>query len=135
MENPKGISPRENQRGKAPMGTRTFIIAGIVIALLIGVAAVFFASGDPDGLESTALVVKGEKTLTGPAPPDVGAVDEPAREGAPYVPLLPDDTPGRGMGPVGSVIGIVLGIAITFGAIIGITRLLARPGKREGNRE
>ena len=43
------------------MDNKTFIIVGIVIALLIGVVAVFMASGDPDGLESTALVVQGRK--------------------------------------------------------------------------
>ena len=47
------------------MDNKTFIIAGIIIALLIGVVAVFMASGDPDGLESTALVVQGQKELTG----------------------------------------------------------------------
>jgi cobalt/nickel transport protein len=41
-----------------------------IIALLIGVVAVFLASGDPDGLESTALMVQGQKTLTGGTPAD-----------------------------------------------------------------
>ena len=47
------------------MDNKTFIIVGIAIALLIGVVAVFFASGDPDGLESTALMIQGQKSLTG----------------------------------------------------------------------
>jgi len=34
------------------MDTKTFLIAGIMVALLIGVVAVFFASGDPDGLRA-----------------------------------------------------------------------------------
>ena len=34
------------------MDNKTFIIAGILISLFIGVMAVFLASGDPDGLES-----------------------------------------------------------------------------------
>ena len=38
---------------------KTFIIAGLLISLLIGTIAVFLASSDPDGLESTALVVSG----------------------------------------------------------------------------
>ncbi len=50
------------------MDNKTFIIAGIVVALLIGVVAVFMASADPDGLESTALVVQGQKELTGNTP-------------------------------------------------------------------
>ena len=43
------------------MDNKTFMIVGIIIALLIGVVAVFMASGDPDGLESTALIVQGQK--------------------------------------------------------------------------
>jgi len=49
---------------------KTLIVAGLVIAVLIGVLAVFFASSDPDGLESTAMMIQGGKTLTGPTPPD-----------------------------------------------------------------
>ena len=52
------------------MDNKTFIIIGIAIAIIIGVIAVFFASGDPDGLESTALMIQGQKTLTGGTPPD-----------------------------------------------------------------
>jgi hypothetical protein len=37
---------------------KTFLIAGLAIAIFVGVVAVF-ASGDPDGLESTAILVKG----------------------------------------------------------------------------
>jgi len=37
---------------------KILIAGGLVIAILIGVAAVFQASGDPDGLESTALVIQ-----------------------------------------------------------------------------
>jgi hypothetical protein len=42
---------------------KKFMIAGIIIALLIGVIAVFIASKDPDGLESTALVCRDKKQL------------------------------------------------------------------------
>jgi len=134
MENPKGDSPRENQRGGAPMGTRTLLAIGLATAVLIGITAVFLASGDPDGLESASLVVQGEKSLTGPAPPDA-EVKEHAPDGVSYVPPFPDYTLGEGSGHAGSIIAIVLGIALTFGAIIGITRLLARPRRREENQE
>jgi len=43
------------------MDNKTFIVVGIGVALLISVVAVFMASGDPDGLESTALVVQDKK--------------------------------------------------------------------------
>ncbi len=108
------------------MESRTLLAMGFAVAILIGVAAVFLASGDPDGLESTALVVRGEKSLTGPAPPDAGG-KEPTRDGVSYVPPFPDYSLGEGSGHAGSIIAIVLGVALTFGAIIGITRLLARP--------
>ncbi|WP_157199850.1 PDGLE domain-containing protein [Methanogenium cariaci] len=69
-----------------------FLIGGLVIAILIGGLAVFLASGDPDGLESTALYVQGEKTLTGASPEDgdpeaVGVSDAFAYE-APTAGLL-----------------------------------------------
>ena len=48
---------------------RAFLAVGVVLALVIGVGAVFFASGDPDGLDSTALVTQGQKDLTQPAAP------------------------------------------------------------------
>mgnify|MGYP001039235606 CR=1 FL=1 len=50
--------------------TKQFVAIGMVLALLIGVTAVFLASGDPDGLESSALVVQDAKSLTGPSPED-----------------------------------------------------------------
>jgi cobalt/nickel transport protein len=133
MENPKGDSPRKTQRGGAPMGTRTLLAIGLAAAVLIGIGAVFLASGGPDGLESAALVVHGEKSLTGPAPADA-EVKAPGLEGASYVPPFPDYTVGIGSGRAGSIIAIVLGIALTFGAILGITRLL-RHRRREENQE
>lgn len=54
---------------------RTFLAAGIVLALVIGIGAVFFASSEPDGLDSTALVTQGQKELTAPAAPGA-EVDE-----------------------------------------------------------
>lgn len=50
------------------METKHFVIAGIAIAVIIGIVAIFLASGDPDGLESSALVLQGDKTLTGETP-------------------------------------------------------------------
>ena len=57
------------------ISNRQFLVIGIALALVIGVAAVFFASADPDGLDSTALIVQGQKDLTGPAGPGA-EVDE-----------------------------------------------------------
>ncbi|MEN6341261.1 MAG: PDGLE domain-containing protein [Methanospirillum sp.] len=60
---------------------RVLLGVGVVLALVIGAAAVFFASSDPDGLDSTALVIQGQKELTGPADPGA-AVDEAALPGS-----------------------------------------------------
>lgn len=62
------------------ISNRAFLSIGLIVALIIGISAVFFASGDPDGLDSTALVVQGQKELTQPANPDA-EVDESALPG------------------------------------------------------
>jgi cobalt/nickel transport protein len=113
--------------------TRTLLAIGLAAAVLIGIGAVFLATGGPDGLESAALVVHGEKSLTGPAPPDA-EVKAPGRNGVSYIPPFPDYNLGVGSGRTGSIIAIVFGIALTFGAILGITRLL-RHRRREENQE
>jgi cobalt/nickel transport protein len=124
-------SPRENQQGKALVATRTLLAIGFAAAILIGVAAVFLASSGPDGLESTALVVRGEKTLTGPAPQDAELKENPGSFHFPSP--FPDYSLGEGNGRFGSILAIVLGIALTFGAMIGILRILARPGRMKGD--
>ncbi len=107
------------------MDTKVFLAAGIAIALLIGVAAVFFASGDPDGLESTALVVQGDKTLTGDTPKDAG-VDEDTGGGVVYHSPFPDYSIGNSPGPRGNTIAIVVGIILAFAGVYGMSRIIAR---------
>jgi hypothetical protein len=63
------------------ISTRVLIAAGIALALVVGIGAVFFASSDPDGLDSTALVTQGQKELTAPAAPGA-SVDEAALPGS-----------------------------------------------------
>jgi cobalt/nickel transport protein len=126
-------SPAANRRGRAPMATRRLLAIGLAVAILIGVAAVFLASSDPDGLESTALVILGQKSLTAPAPPGTEL------QGAPhpvisYSPPFPDYSPGGGSGHPGSILAIVFGICLTFGGIIGLGRLIARSRKTKESR-
>ena len=60
--------------GADMISNRTLIIAGVVLALVVGIAAVFFASSDPDGLGSTVLITQGQKE---PQPANPGAeIDE-----------------------------------------------------------
>ena len=130
MENPKGGSPRESQQGKALMATRTFIIIGIVIALLIGVVAVFFASSDPDGLESTALMIQGQKTLTGATPPDA-EIKEDLNGKFAYSSPMPDYSLGETMGPLGGIIAIVAGTLLAFVIVLGLSRLIINHRDKE----
>jgi cobalt/nickel transport protein len=44
-----------------------FLITGVLLALAVSIVAVFLASPNPDGLDSTALIASGQKTLTSPA--------------------------------------------------------------------
>jgi len=102
----------------------TFLIAGLLIALAIGIIAVFLASGDPDGLESTALVVQDAKTLTGPSPED-GDPEAVGTGVSVYSSPFPDYSISEESGPVGGIIAIVLGILITFAIVFGLTKIIS----------
>jgi cobalt/nickel transport protein len=101
------------------MDNKTFIIAGIVIALLIGVIAVFMASADPDGLESTALVVQGQKDLTG-ATPENAEIQEDLDGKFSYTSPMPDYALGDEMGPLGGMIAIIFGTILAFLVVLGL---------------
>lgn len=110
------------------MDNKTFLILGLAVAILIGVVAVFFASGDPDGLESTALMVQGQKTLTGDTPEDAEIHEDLAGKFS-YEPPLPDYSLGESSGTLGGVFAIVFGTLLTFGIAFGISNLVA--GKKD----
>ncbi|HMK16090.1 MAG TPA: PDGLE domain-containing protein, partial [Methanomicrobiales archaeon] len=98
---------------------RKLIAGGIIIALLIGVAAVFFASGDPDGLESTALMIQGQKTLTGGTPADA-KVHEDMNGKFSYSAPMPDYSLGGTMGPLGGILATVAGILLAVVGVLGV---------------
>jgi len=112
------------------MDNKTFIIIGIAIAIFIGVVAVFFASGDPDGLESTALIVQGQKSLTGDTPPDAEIHEDTAGKFA-YESPMPDYSLGDQLGPLGGIIAIVAGTLLAFGIVLGISKLLVARKKAQ----
>jgi len=107
---------------------KTFIIGGIVIALLIGVTAVFMASSDPDGLESTALIVQGQKELTGPTPPDAEVEEDPDGKFS-YTSPMPDYSLGESMGSLGGIIAIAGGTILAFLVVIGLIYGIKKAGK------
>lgn len=110
------------------MDNKTFIIVGIVVALLIGVVAVFMASGDPDGLESTALVVQGQKELTGATPEDA-EIEEDLTGKFSYTSPMPDYSLGEEMGSAGGLIAIVFGTVLAFVVVLGIAYGIKAAGK------
>jgi cobalt/nickel transport protein len=105
------------------MENRTFIVIGVVIALLIGVTAVFLASSEPDGLESTALMVQGQKTLTGSTPENAEINENPTGKFS-YSSPMPDYSLGEAMGPLGGIVAIIAGTLLAFGLVLGSSRLI-----------
>ena len=110
------------------MDNKTFLAAGIIIALLIGIMAVFMASGDPDGLESTALVVQGQKTITGATPPDA-EIHEDLNGKFAYSSPMPDYSLGEQMGSAGGLVAIVVGTILAFVVVLGIAYGIKMAGK------
>ncbi len=113
------------------MDNKTFIIVGIIVALLIGVIAVFMASGDPDGLESTALVVQGQKQLTGATPPDAEIKEDMTGKFS-YTAPMPDYSLGESMGSLGGSIAIIGGTILAFLVVLGLAyaiKVAVKPAK------
>ncbi len=108
---------------------KTLIIGGLVIAILIGVVAVFMASSDPDGLESTALIIQGGKTLTGPTPPDAEIQENMDGKFA-YSAPMPDYSLGEAMGSTGGILAIIGGTLLAFLVAIGLVYALKVAGKK-----
>ena len=109
------------------MDNKTFLIVGIIVAVAIGVLAVFLASGDPDGLESTALMVSGQKALTGPAPEE-GDPEAVGTGTFAYNAPMPDYSLGESMGSVGALVAIIVGIFLTLAVVVGATWLVRQTG-------
>ncbi|MBS1193800.1 MAG: cobalt transport protein CbiN [Methanomicrobiales archaeon] len=110
------------------MDSRRLVAAGIVLAILIAIGAVYLASPAPDGLESTALVVQGDKTLTGNTLPDA-EVREDTAGSITFESLLPDYSLGDAWGKPGEILALSGGILLMVLLIYGISRLMARPAK------
>lgn len=106
------------------MEMKQFLVAGIALALLIGIAAVFLASGDPDGLESTALYVQNEKSITGPSPEDGDA--EAIGEGTfEYEAPMPDYGLGDAFGKPGEVVAVLVGTLVALLLVFGVGKAVA----------
>ncbi len=92
----------------------TILAGGVVVALVVGIMAVFFASPDPDGLERVAE--------------DKGFLD--VAQG-PAFNIIPDYVvPGVPNETLAAVIAIILGTLLLFAVGYGIARLLRRRSQR-----
>jgi cobalt/nickel transport system permease protein len=88
----------------------TVVTGGVILALVIGVLAVFFASGSPDGLERVAE--------------DTGFLE--AAQG-PLFNIIPDYVfPGISNESIAGVIAVVLGTLLLFAIGYGLARMLRR---------
>ena len=92
----------------------TVIAGGVIVALVVGIMAVFFASPDPDGLERVA--------------DDKGFLD--AAQG-PVFNVIPDYlVPGVTNETLAGMIAIILGTLLLFAVGYGLARLLRRRNQR-----
>ena len=107
---------------------KTLLVGGLIIAILIGVVAVFLASSDPDGLESTALMIQGQKSLTGSTPADA-EIQENLDGKFSYSAPMPDYSLGEQMGSEGGIIAIIGGTILAFLVVIGLVYALKIGGK------
>jgi hypothetical protein len=92
----------------------TIVAGGIVIALVVGIMAVFLASPHPDGLERVAE----DKGF-------IGAAQGPAFTIIPdyVVPGIPNET-------LAAILAIIVGTLLLFVVGYGIARLLRRRSQR-----
>ena len=103
------------------ISNRALLAGGLVLALVVGIGAVFFASSDPDGLDSTALVTQGQKELTEAANPGA-ELDEGALPGSfEYSAPFPDYTV-EGADKLTDVALIVAGTLLALVVVLGLGR-------------
>ncbi|HJJ95774.1 MAG TPA: PDGLE domain-containing protein [Methanocorpusculum sp.] len=90
----------------------------MIIALVIGCGAVFFASSNPDGLDSTFLVNEGQKQIFAPSTGDEIAGEElnPITWNAPLADYSLGDS------KIGGIIALVIGIVAALAAILLVAR-------------
>lgn len=110
------------------MDNNKFLVTGLIIVILIGVTAVFMASGDPDGLESTALVIQGEKTLTGPSPEE-GDAEAIGSGTFSYEAPLPDYSVAGAEKP-GELFAVIIGIVFTLLIVGGASYIITSKGSK-----
>ncbi len=108
---------------------RALLAAGLLLALVIGAGAVYLASPDPDGMESTALIIQGQKDLTGAAAPGA-AIDGSALPGsvAYSAPFADYSLGGSRLADAGLMVaGVLLALVVVLGIGRGLKALDRKP--------
>ena len=93
----------------------SWVLVALGLIVLVVIAASLFASGDPDGLERVAE--------------DTGFIG--VGEGSPFGIIADYVFPGLD-GPLATIVAGVIGVAIVFGVVWLIGRLLARRSTSSG---
>ena len=103
---------------KKPVSLKKFVAIGLIIALVIACGAVFFASSNPDGLDSTFLVSEGQKQIFAPATGDEISGEDlnPVNWNAPLADYSLGDS------KVGGIIALIIGIVAAIAAILLVAR-------------
>jgi cobalt/nickel transport protein len=99
-----------------PARTRTFLLVGLAVALLIAGVGSYYASSAPDGLEATAAEQGFAHTAR-----DSATADSPLAD---YAVSGVDD--GRLSGGLAGVIGVVLVLTLAGGLTLLVRRRAAR---------
>lgn len=113
------------------MEGKNLLIFGVIIALVIAVAAPFIASGNPDGLESAFFGIFGAKEIQGTElNEDTAAqaeeqVQEITGNTFSFDSPFPDYT-FEGLAKSGEALAIVLGTLVVLGVAFGLGRLFSR---------
>ena len=113
------------------IGKKTFLVAGIAIALIIAAMAPFIASSNPDGLESAFFGIFGAKELEGSTLDEemAGAAEEEVTTitgnefsfNSPF----PDYSIG-GLAKSGETAAVIIGTLLVLGIALGLSRIVTR---------
>lgn len=113
------------------MNRRTFIFAGLAVALVIAAMAPFIASGNPDGLESAFYGIFGAKEIQGSELDEdhATAAEEKVAEitgnSFTFESPFPDYSIGS-LAKFGEAAAVIIGTVVVLGVALGLTRIVRR---------
>lgn len=113
------------------MDKKTFIFAGLAVALVIAAMAPFIASSNPDGLESAFFGIFGAKDIQGSTLDEehAGAAEEQVTGitgnefsfGSPF-----PDYSIEGLAKFGEAAAVIIGTLLVLGIALGLSRAITR---------